>query len=350
MLEATMDSWLNCRPPGLLTAWPGWGADMLRRIISSLSFLLGSFVDFQLFRGTALKLTIAFFGAALTLAAAGAQAPAAMTAPTPSTTLTGSSATFTWTSVSGSEGYWLILGTWGVGSRNLYDSHQQSATSATFSDLPTNGETIFARVYTRLNGTLFYNDYTYTAWMQPPVMTSPAPGSALTSSSATFTWTDASPGNKGYWLFLGTEGVGSENLYDSHQQSATSATFSELPTNGETIYARVYTKYNGVLVYNDYTYTASMAPPVLTTPTPGSTLAGATVTFTWDAASPGNQGYWLFLGTTGVGSKNLYDSGQQTATSATVSGLPTTGATIYARIYTRYNGVLVYNDYTYKAE
>jgi len=186
--------------------------------------------------------------------------------------------------------------------------------------------------------------------MKPPVMTSPAPGSTLTGTSATFTWAVASSGNQGYWLFLGTAGAGSKDLYDSGQQTATSATFSNLPTNGITIYARVYTRYNGVLVYNDYTYSAWRKPPVLTSPSPGSTLTGASVKFTWTAASSGNQGYWLFLGTTGVGSKNLFDSGQQTATSATVNNLPTNGETIYARVYTRYSGVLVYNDYTYKAK
>jgi len=185
--------------------------------------------------------------------------------------------------------------------------------------------------------------------MKPPVMVSPTAGSTLPGTSATFTWT-AETSDQGYWLFLGTTGIGSKNLYDSGQQTATSATVSNLPANGETIYARIYTRYNGVLVYNDYTYVASMQKPVLTSPVPGSTLPGTSATFTWTAAAPGNQGYWLFLGTTGVGSKNLYDSGQQTATSATVSGLPTNGATVYARLYTRYNGVLVYNDYTYKAQ
>lgn len=280
------------------------------------------------------------------------QVPAAMTSPTPGSTLTGPSVTFKWTAATGpgNQGYWLFLGTTGVGSKDLYDSGQQVATSATFGSLPTNGEKIYARVYTRFNGVLVFNDYTYTAWMKPPVMTSPAPGSTLTGTSATFTWAVASSGNQGYWLFLGTAGAGSKDLYDSGQQTATSATFSNLPTNGITIYARVYTRYNGVLVYNDYTYSAWRKPPVLTSPSPGSTLTGASVKFTWTAASSGNQGYWLFLGTTGVGSKNLFDSGQQTATSATVNNLPTNGETIYARVYTRYSGVLVYNDYTYKAK
>ena len=276
--------------------------------------------------------------------------PPTLTSPSPSSVLPGTSATFTWTAETGSAGYWLYLGSTGVGSKDLYDSGELTATSATFSSLPTNGKTIYARVYAKYGSILVYNDYTYTTAAQAVLIT-PTPSTALTGASATFDWTAATgSGNQGYWLFLGSTGVGSKDLYDSGQTTATTATFTKLPTNGETIYARVYTRYNGVLVYNDYTYTAWMEPPVLTTPTPGSTLTGADVTFTWTAAATGNQGYWLFLGTTGVGSKNLYDSGQQTATSATVSGLPTDGTTIYARVYTRYNGVLVYNDYTYHAE
>jgi len=277
----------------------------------------------------------------------GSTAPT-LTSPAPGSTLNGPSATFTWTSVTGSAGYWLFLGTTGVGSKNLYDSNQQAATSATFNNLPTDGVTIYARVYAKINGVLTYNDYTYTAAIQAPVLTSPAPNSTLTGTTATFTWTAS--GGQGYWLFVGTTGVGSKNIIDTGEQTATSATVGGLPSNGTKLYVRVYSRVNGTLYYNDYTYTSYMEPPVLTSPTPGSTLGGASETFTWSAASSGNQGYWLFLGTTGVGSKNLYDSGQQTATSATFSGLPTNGVTIYARVYTRYNGVLVYNDYTYKAQ
>jgi len=274
---------------------------------------------------------------------------ATLTSPTPGSTLAGPSVTFTWTSIPGNTGYWLFLGTTGVGSKDLLDSGETAATSVTFSALPTNGTTIYARVYTRYNGNLVYNDYTYKAAAQA-VLTAPTPSSTFTSSSATFDWTAATgSGNQGYWLFLGTTGVGSKNLYDSGQQTATSATFNNLPTDGATIYARLYTRYNGTLVYYDYTYAALMQPPTLTSPMPSSTLAGPSVTFTWTPEA-GSQGYWLFLGTTGVGSKNLYDSGQQTATSATVSNLPTNGATIYARVYTRYNGTLVYNDYIYKAQ
>jgi sugar lactone lactonase YvrE len=277
---------------------------------------------------------------------------AVLTSPAAGIILVGPSVTFTWSaaSSSGNQGYWLYLGTTGVGSKDLYDSGQTTATSATFKSLPNKGETIYARVYTKFNGTLVYNDYTFSTVTQA-VLTSPAPGATLVGPSVTFTWSaGSSSGNQGYWLYLGTTGVGSKDLYDSGKQAATSATFKSLPNKGETIYARVYTMFNGVLVYNDYTY-STVTQAVMTSPTPGSTLAGASQTFTWTAATgPGIQGYWLFLGTTGVGSKDLYDSGKQTAVSATFKSLPTNGATVYARVYTSYNGILVYNDYTYKAQ
>ena len=286
----------------------------------------------------------------ISLSGAGTPAPATLTSPTPGSTLAGSSVVFTWPAVAAIPIYDLHLSTVGPGDSDLYSSGAVAGPYVTVTGLPTNGATIYARLYSWTASAWHYTDTTYTAAAQA-VLTTPTPGSLLTGPSVTFDWTAATgSGNQGYWLFLGTTGFGSNNLYDSHQQTATSATFNNLPTNGETIYARVYTRYNGTLVYNDYTYTAWRQPPVMTSPAPGSTLTGASATFTWTAASPGNQGYWLFLGTTGVGSKNLYDSGQQTATSGIFSNLPTNGETIYARLYTRYSGVLVYNDYTYKAQ
>jgi hypothetical protein len=102
------------------------------------------------------------------------------------------------------------------------------------------------------------------------------------------------------------------------------------------------------LSYKDYTYTAA-TEAALTTPAPGSTLSGPSATFTWTTAT-GATGYYLWLGSTGVGSHNLHDSNQVTVNSETVSGLPTNGETIYARLYTSYNGALAYFDYTYTAQ
>jgi hypothetical protein len=95
---------------------------------------------------------------------------------------------------------------------------------------------------------------------QPPVpvsafLTSPAPGSKLAGTRVTFTWT-AGIGVTKYRFRLGTTKPGSGNLYTSGVIKATSATVSNLPKNGKTIYARLYSHINGEWQYIDYTYTA----------------------------------------------------------------------------------------------
>ncbi|MEX0409849.1 hypothetical protein ABGN05_30030, partial [Aquibium sp. LZ166] len=58
--------------------------------------------------------------------------------------------------------------------------------------------------------------------------------------------------------------------------------------------------------------------------------------------------YWLYVGSTGVGSYNIYQASQGTSTSKTVSGLPSSG-TIYVRLWSYISGSWQWNDYTYKA-
>jgi Chitobiase/beta-hexosaminidase C-terminal domain len=87
---------------------------------------------------------------------------------------------------------------------------------------------------------------------------------------------------------------------------------------------------------------------VLTVPTPGSTFTGTSATFAWTPVTTAT-GYILSVGTTGVGSYNLYYSGSVTAPSATVNNLPTNGAPIYVRLTTNFNGTWVHSDSTYTA-
>jgi hypothetical protein len=64
-------------------------------------------------------------------------------------------------------------------------------------------------------------------------MTSPAPGSVLPGSSATFAWSSGT-GVTAYTLMLGTTGAGSSDIYSSGSTTATSATVNNLPTGGLT--------------------------------------------------------------------------------------------------------------------
>jgi len=266
--------------------------------------------------------------------------PAALTTPTPGSTFTGSSVTFTWTPGSAITAYELNLGTTGVGSYNLYNSGITTATTKTVT-VPTWGVTVYARLWWEISGVWQSADYTYTesGTPVPPVLTTPAPGSVLSGSSVTFTWT-AGGGPASYQLWLGTTGVGSQNLYDSGATTATTETVSGLPANGAPVYARLWWEIDAAWQSADYIYfeAGTPVPPALITPVPGRILSGSTVAFAW-TPSAGVTDYQLWLGSTRVGAQNLYDSGATKATTVTVSGLPTNGVTVYARLWWEVSGV-----------
>lgn len=279
----------------------------------------------------------------------GAAAPAALTAPTTGATLTASNAIFGWTQGRNVNSYSLSLGTSGVGSSDLYSTGQTTATSAKIPSLPATGAPVYARLSSLINGVWQPTDYEYVL-PSAPALTTPKPSGKLAGSSVTFTWTKATGVSK-YELQLGTKGVGSTNLYSSGAVTVTSETVSNLPTDGVIVYARLLYLMGTAWQHTDYTYTAFGTPTdaALTSPKAGSTLTGSSVKFTWTAGN-GVSSYKLYLGTTGKGSNNVYDSGAVEVTSETVSKLPTTGKTIYARLLSEINGVWKYIDYTYTAK
>ena len=79
-----------------------------------------------------------------------------------------------------------------------------------------------------------------------------------------------------------------------------------LPTDGVTLFARLWSLLIGTWQSIDYTYTeaGAFAPAALTSPTPGSTLPGSSETFAWTGGT-GPAAYQLWLGTTRVGSQDL---------------------------------------------
>jgi sugar lactone lactonase YvrE len=261
--------------------------------------------------------------------------------PTAGTVLSASQ-TFSWANGAGPIAYELYLGTTGVGSSNLHSSGQTTATSATVT-LPTNGVIVYARLYQCINGVWQSADTTYVeGGTITPATLSPTASTVLTSSQ-TFSWANGN-GPSAYELYLGTAGVGSDNLYTSGQTTATSETVT-LPTYGVTVFARLYQRINGVWQSADTTYVeGGTITPATLSPTAGTVLTSSQ-TFSW-ANGAGPSAYELYLGTSGVGSDNLYSSGQTTATSETVT-LPTKGVKVYARLYQRINNVWQSADTTY---
>jgi hypothetical protein len=84
------------------------------------------------------------------------------------------------------------------------------------------------------------------------------------------------------------------------------------------------------------------------TPTPGSTLSGSSVTFSWSRGNA-DSAFRLRLGTA-VGGSDLYDSGSITGTSVAVTHLPTNGTTIYATLSYKVSGVWHAEAFTYTAQ
>ena len=280
-------------------------------------------------------------GLSLTGADAAASSSYAITTPTPGSTLNSTGVIFQWTS--GAAEYWLQVGSSVGGSNYLNSGSLGTSTSTTVTGLPTDGSTIYVRLWYRIvsNGDWAYTDCTYKA-AGAYVITSPVPGSVLSSTGVTFQWTS---GAAEYWLQIGSD-IGSSNYYNSGSLgTSTSATVKGLPSDGSTVYVRFWYRVTsgGTWVYIDYTYAGGC---IIVSPVPGSTLSSTTVTFQWTS---GAAEYWLQIGSS-VGGSDYYNSGSLgTSISVTATGLPGDSRTVYARLWYRVTsgGTWVYTDCVY---
>jgi len=281
---------------------------------------------------------------------ASAAAKAEMTSPAPGSTLTATTVMFQWNGGFSVTSYWLEGGTT-PGAFNIYGQDAGTNLSATVSGLPTNGSTVYVRLWSLIAGAWVYNDYTYQATSGATAkaqITAPAPGSSLSASTTTFQWNGGINVAR-YWLEIGTT-PGATNLFTQDLGNSLSVNVAGLPTNGSTLYVRLWSLINAAWVFNDYVYqatTAANAKAQMTSPAPGSTLTASTVAFQWTGGT-GVSDYWLEIGTT-VGTTNVYNQDRGMNLSATVTGLPTNGSALYARLWSLIGGTWVYNDYTYQA-
>ena len=287
--------------------------------------------------------------------AAGAVTPAKaqITEPAPGSTLAGSTATFRWSAGTAVARYFLFVGLW-QGGNTIFSQDMNTALEATVANLPVDGSTVYVRLWSYIDGAWQFNDYTYkAAGSVTPVkasMTSPAPGSVLPGATVTFQWSAGQAVTR-YFLFVG-RWQGGNTLFNQDMGTSLSATVSNLPVDGTPVYVRLWSYIQGAWQFNDYVYTASGTLPAgqkgqLVSPAPGSTLGGASATFTW---TPGTrvEKFWLFIGTS-LGNNNIYGGDQGTATSATISGLPVNGQVIYVRLWSYIDGAWQYSDASYRA-
>jgi len=184
--------------------------------------------------------------------------------------------------------------------------------------------------------------FTLTVSTGAAVMISPTPGTILTGTTQTFTWTTGT-GVQYYCLYVGTTPL-AHDIYDTGEVKATtSATVTGIPAGGATLYVTLFSYFSGSSTpkeYFAYTYTESgaPAPAVMTSPTNGSTLTGDSQLFTWSSGA-GVTKYLLYIGTAPA-THDVYDATIPEYTlSANVTGIPTGGGTLYVSLYSMINGV-----------
>src|SRR6202008_1321542 len=86
-----------------------------------------------------------------------------ITSPPPGSTLASSSQTFQWTPGTQSSAYWMTIGSV-VGGNDIYNSgNLGNVTQVTVNNLPTNGQTLYVTLFSDVNGSWPYNEYTYMA-------------------------------------------------------------------------------------------------------------------------------------------------------------------------------------------
>jgi serine protease len=271
--------------------------------------------------------------------------PSVITSPAPGATLPGSTATFSWTAGSGATEFYLYVGST-PGGYDLYEASQGTNLSKTLTGLPTDGRTIYVRLYSRVGGYFRSRDYSYTASTQaraPAELMAPSSATVLSGPSTTFSWS-AGVGVSEYHLYLGST-PGGYDLYDGPQGTGVSRTVSGLPYDGRSIHVTLWSKIDGYFTARKYVYSTADGRAAMTAPIQGATLAGSTTTFVWNAGS-GVTEYYLYVGSV-PGGYDVYEGSQGLNLSKTLTGLPIDGRTIYVRLWSKIGGSYRIRDYTY---
>jgi hypothetical protein len=151
---------------------------------------------------------------------------------------------FTWTPVPGAQSYVLIVGVT-MYRAELVNSGSLPGVQTGFNvpDLPT-GRTLFATLFTQLNGNWYYQAISFTAAASQASFTNPLNGQANVDTTKPFTWS-TSPGAEAYLLAIGTA-PNTADVFNSGILPASQSAFTVGPLPpGRVLYGLLFTKVNG---------------------------------------------------------------------------------------------------------
>ena len=265
-----------------------------------------------------------------------------LAAPTLSSPASGATAvstqpTFSWSQVSGNQGYRIIVSTnsgdlttdptqtGGTPSNGFNVTVGQNTTSYAWTGTLTAGATYYWEVHA-LGTTLAQAGYWSTensfatqpavTRLAAPTLSSPASGATAVSTQPTFSWSQVS-GNQGYRIIVSTNsgdlttdptqtgGTPSNGFNVTVGQNTTSYAWTGTLTAGATYYWEVHAL-GTTLAQAGYWSTENsfatqpavtrLAAPTLSSPASGATAVSTQPTFSWSQVS-GNQGYRIIVST-----------------------------------------------------
>jgi hypothetical protein len=237
--------------------------------------------------------------------------------------------TFAWTAVTDAQAYRIDVGTTPDAS-DIVESGDIKATTFQVKGLQP-GQTLHARVSTRVNGVWQADAVTFTTSFSARLTTPSADESGLGGSIA---WTTII-GADAYSLRLGSR-PGEQDLLNSGEVLNTETDTPSLPAGTE-IFARLSTLHGGEWRHRDSSFTLAGAalkgPATGTTDTTAGSLGQL---LTWTTISNA-EGYSMYVGTA-PGAKDLAETGELQATSYLLKNQPA-GRTVYVSLWTKADGV-----------
>jgi len=276
---------------------------------------------------------------------------AELTSPTKNPNLQNTSAEFAWSAPQGATYYDLILGTTGPGSNDIRASGVISETGLSVSNLPSNGETVYARLWTFNQSEWRYEDYDFFGFNPSKTFSdiySPSTSTPLRSSKQTFKW-DNPMGATHFDLIVGNQGPGSNNIRASKVFGGNKIQVANIPTDGGDINVRLWAWANNSWEFKDYVYKAAADRAVLVSPNQSNTLTSAKTSFSWSAPE-GTTSVDLLVGTTGPGSTDIRATNVVKTDSLSLDNLPTDGRPIYVRLWSYKDGDWKHRDYVFNGE
>lgn len=259
--------------------------------------------------------------------AVAAPLPPVLATPASGTSGVSTTPTLTWNASAGATSYRIQLSASSAFATTVLDSSNIVATSFTSQALSANSQYYWHVSATNGSGTSSYSttfSFTTAVAVPPsPLLVSPANNGTGVSTSPALTW-NASPGAASYRVQISGSSTFATTIADSANITATSVTIANLPTGTLCYWHVSATNSGGTSAYsssfNFTTVVAAPLPPVLATPTNGSTGTALNPALSWNPSS-GASSYRIQVSTSVTFATTIADSSNIAGTSDTVANL-----------------------------